>query len=166
MKKPEAVSHWLYNNKIYNPTLEEQLATDNIGFVYMITNITTGKRYIGKKLIITVKKLPPLKGKKNKRHSKVFTDWKTYMSSSKYIKEDIELLGKDNFKFEILTFHPNKSELNYAELWVQVRYNVLEYNKEGERLWYNENISCKFYSSEKYNQHRLDNFKLYESILQ
>ena len=59
------------------------------GFIYVITNLIDNKRYFGKKQIKTIKKLKPLKGKKNKRHFDAETDWKTYMSSSNELNEDI-----------------------------------------------------------------------------
>ena len=52
------------------------------GFIYKITNLTNDKKYIGKKQCQSIRKRPPLKGKKNKRHEKIETDWKTYTSSS------------------------------------------------------------------------------------
>jgi hypothetical protein len=52
------------------------------GFIYEITNLTNNRKYIGKKQCQSVRKRPPLKGKKNKRHQIVETDWRTYTSSS------------------------------------------------------------------------------------
>ena len=69
------------------------------GFIYVITNTVNGKRYIGKKQMKSVKKLKPLKGKKNKRHFDIETDWKEYMSSSNDLNLDITRFGKDKFTF-------------------------------------------------------------------
>lgn len=95
------------------------------GFIYLITNTVNGKKYIGKKQIKTVKKLKPLKGKKNKRHFDVETDWKTYTSSSNEINEDIIKCGKDSFCFEIIRFCNSKSELAYFEAKMQFDNDVL-----------------------------------------
>ena len=85
------------------------------GMVYIITNTKTDKKYIGKKQILTLKKRPPLKGKKRKRISIVETDWKNYTSSSNELNEDIKKYGKENFKFQILRFCDNKSQMAYFE---------------------------------------------------
>ena len=95
------------------------------GFIYLIENKVTNKKYIGKKQIKSVKKLKPLKGKKNKRHFDVETDWKTYTSSSNDVNSDIEKYGKDNFSFSIIKFCDSKSELSYFEAKLQFEENVL-----------------------------------------
>ena len=95
------------------------------GFIYKITNLTNDKKYIGKKQCQSVRKRPPLKGKKNKRHEKIETDWKTYTSSSNELNKDLEQLGKDNFKFEILRWCDSKWELSYYEARLQFKEEVL-----------------------------------------
>ena len=104
----------------------------------VITNLIDNKRYFGKKQIKTIKKLKPLKGKKNKRHFDAETDWKTYMSSSNELNEDIVKLGKDNFKFEIIRFCDSKFELAYFEAKIQFDNDVLL--KDG---FYNGIINCR-----------------------
>jgi len=108
------------------------------GFIYVITNLIDNKRYFGKKQIKTIRKLKPLKGKKNKRHFDAETDWKTYMSSSNELNEDIVKLGKDNFKFEIIRFCDSKFELAYFEAKIQFDNEVLL--KDG---FYNGIINCR-----------------------
>ena len=62
--------HWTYQgNEITN------MPEDVVGFVYMITNTTNGRMYIGKKLAKFKRSRPPLKGRKNKRRYKVNSDW-------------------------------------------------------------------------------------------
>jgi hypothetical protein len=95
------------------------------GFVYVIENLINNKKYIGKKQMQTIKKLKPLKGKKNKRHFVIETDWRNYMSSSNELLYDIEKNGKNNFKFEILRFCQSKSELAYFEAKEQFDREVL-----------------------------------------
>jgi len=88
---------------------------DHFGFVYQITNTVTGEKYIGQKQLWSRFKRPPLKGRKNKRHAIRESDWKTYTGSSVRLNEDIEKLGKENFKFEILELFDSKWELSYGE---------------------------------------------------
>ena len=95
------------------------------GFIYKITNLTNDKKYIGKKQCQSIRKRPPLKGKKNKRHERIETDWKTYTSSSNELNKDLETLGKDNFKFEILRWCDSKWELSYYEARLQFKEEVL-----------------------------------------
>ena len=95
------------------------------GFIYKITNLTNDKKYIGKKQCQSIRKRPPLKGKKNKRHEKIETDWKTYTSSSNELNKDLEELGKDKFKFEILRWCDSKWELSYYEARLQFNEEVL-----------------------------------------
>jgi hypothetical protein len=108
------------------------------GFIYVITNLVNGKKYIGKKQMKSVKKLKPLKGRKNKRHFDIETDWKTYTSSSNELNQDLKDLGKDNFKFEIVHLCDSKFELAYYEAKKQFEADVLL--KEG---FYNGIINCR-----------------------
>ena len=78
------------------------------------------------KNVIEVIDLPVMaEGKKNKRHEKIETDWKTYTSSSNELNKDLETLGKDNFKFEILRWCDSKWELSYYEARLQFKEEVL-----------------------------------------
>ena len=95
------------------------------GFIYKITNLTNDKKYIGKKQCKSIRKRPPLKGKRNKRRYEVETDWKCYTSSSNQLNEDLEVIGKENFKFEILRWCDSKWELSYYEARLQFKEEVL-----------------------------------------
>jgi hypothetical protein len=95
------------------------------GFIYMITNIETDKKYIGKKQMVSKRTRPPLKGKKRKRIEFVESDWRTYVSSSNELVNDLQKLGKEKFKFEILRFCANKSQLAYYEAKEQFDREVL-----------------------------------------
>ncbi len=112
---------WIYKEKEFN--------TDDIGkyygFVYRITNTTNGHDYIGRKFFHTIKKRPPLKGKKNKRHSKVETDWKTYWGSSERLQADIDTHGKEKFTREIIRLCNTRGETNYCEAYYQFIEGVL-----------------------------------------
>ena len=95
------------------------------GFIYKITNLTNNKKYIGKKQCKSIRKRPPLKGKKNKRRHEVETDWKTYTSSSNQLNKDLDCIGIDKFKFEILRWCDSKWELSYHEAKLQFDEEVL-----------------------------------------
>ena len=110
----------------YNDEPVEELPEDCVGFVYIITNLTNNKKYIGKKLSKFRKTKPPLKGRKNKRRSTVESDWRTYYGSNDELNADVEQLGTENFKREILFYCASKSELSYIEAREQFNYKVLE----------------------------------------
>lgn len=97
------------------------------GFVYQITEISTGKIYFGKKQIQKVVKKKPLKGKTRKRKEVKESDWREYTSSSTYINDNIAKNGKADFKFEILCWCCSKSELAYREAKIQFEHDVLLY---------------------------------------
>ena len=124
---------WTYQGKEV-----EELPQDVVGFVYIITNTTNDRQYIGKKLAKFSRSRPPLKGKKNKRRTKVESDWRDYYGSSDELNEDIGTLGKDNFKREILFYCYSKSELSYIEAREQFNYKVLESDK-----YYNGHIRVR-----------------------
>ena len=98
---------------------------DYYGFVYRITNLVNGHDYIGRKYFKTKRKLKPLKGRKNKRIKVVETDWQDYWGSSKRLLEDIEKLGVENFKREIICLCKARGETNYMEAKIQFDENVL-----------------------------------------
>lgn len=96
---------------------------DNYGFVYLITNLQTGKKYIGKKFFYSAR-TKIIKGKK-KRY-KTFSDWQTYYGSNTELQNDVKMLGQDRFKREILHLCKTKSECSYLEAKEQFNQNVLE----------------------------------------
>ena len=134
---------WTYQNQVV-----ETLPEDCIGFVYLITNLTNGRKYIGKKLAKfskTTYKTVTLKNgtkKKKKIRSKISSDWQTYWSSSDELKKDIELLGQNNFTREILFYCKSKSECTYVEARTQFERKVLESDD-----YYNGQISCRIHQS-------------------
>ena len=75
---------WTYNGKPFNPTPE--VIEDYQGFVYELEEISTGKKYIGKKFFWSKRRLPPLKGKSRKRIVKKESDWRDYYGSSEEVK--------------------------------------------------------------------------------
>ena len=109
-----------------------------IGFVYLITNTTNNRKYIGKKLTQFKRSKKPLKGRTNKRRYTVESDWRDYYGSSDELTADVELLGKDKFKREILFWCTSKSELSYIEAREQFAHKVLE-----SKQWYNGHIRVR-----------------------
>lgn len=108
------------------------------GFVYEITNLTNGCKYIGKKNFYSTKKLPPLKGKVNKRHKTIETDWQDYYSSSTIVNHLVNTLGKDYFRRDIIKLCMNKTMMSYWECKLQFERNVLTSD-----VYYNEFIGCR-----------------------
>jgi hypothetical protein len=110
----------------YNKEAMKEIPEGYIGFVYLITNLQTGQKYIGKKLAQFKKTKPPLKGKKLKRRSVVESDWREYWGSSDRLNADVEALGQANFTREILYLCKSKAELSYLEAREQFERRVLE----------------------------------------
>ena len=112
---------WSYQGK-----LVKELPKDCEAFVYLITNITNGMMYVGKKLskFKTTKK--PHKGRKNKRRGTKESDWRTYWGSSEKLIADIEKLGGDKFTREILYYCPSRGVASYLEAREQFERKVLE----------------------------------------
>lgn len=134
---------WTYENQIV-----EQLPEDCIGFVYNITNTVSGRQYIGKKLSKFSKtsyKTVTLKNgtkKKKKIKSKIDSDWLTYYGSSIELNKDVETLGKEKFKREILYYCNSKALCSYIEAREQFARKVLESDE-----YYNGQISVRVHGS-------------------
>jgi hypothetical protein len=112
---------WTYQGKTID-TLPE----DCEGFVYLITNTTNGRQYVGKKLAKFKKTRPPLKGRINKRRSKVESDWRDYWGSSDHLLADVAQLGEDKFTREILYICNTRGVMSYLEAREQFERRVLE----------------------------------------
>jgi hypothetical protein len=80
---------------------------------------------VGRKYFKSKRKLKPLKGRKNKRIRIVETDWQDYYGSSKRLLEDIDKLGKDQFKREIICLCKTRGDTNYMEAKIQFDEDVL-----------------------------------------
>ena len=134
---------WTYQGQVVN-----ELPEDCVGFVYCITNITSGRQYIGKKLAKfskTTYKTVKLKNgtkKKKKIRSKIDSDWQEYYGSSPNLTADINTLGKENFSREILYYCKSKAETSYIEAREQFDRKVLESNE-----YYNGHIQVRVHGS-------------------
>ena len=134
---------WLYQGGII-----ETLPEDCVGFVYLITNNITGRRYVGKKLAKfskTTYKTVKLKNgtkKKKKIRGKIESDWQTYYGSNLELNADVLKLGKENFTREILHYCKSKAETSYIEAREQFDRKVLE-----SKDYYNGQISVRVHGS-------------------
>ena len=129
---------WFYNGKEFT---SEDIG-EYIGFVYLITDQSNGKKYVGKKLFKSKRKLKPLKGKTRRRIKVVESDWKAYYGSSEEVKQMVEEKGADNFHREILYLCYSKGELGYLEAKYQFEHDVLLRDD-----YYNGIIQCKIHRS-------------------
>jgi hypothetical protein len=134
---------WIYKNQ---PV--EQLPEDCVGFIYIVTNTISGRMYVGKKLAqfkTTRYKMHTQKnGKKvrKKIRGAVSSDWQAYYGSSDQLNKDIELLGREKFRREILYYCRSKAELNYIEAREQFARKVLESDQ-----YYNGHIRVRVHGS-------------------
>ena len=126
--------NWTYNGKDFT----EDLVGNNYGFVYQITNLTNGRKYIGKKFFYSAK-TKQVKGKKKKY--KASSNWQTYYGSSDNLTKDVLQLGHENFNREILHLCKTKGDANYLELKQQILHGVLEHPTR----YYNNYIGARIH---------------------
>ena len=130
---------WLYNDKVF----ESEDIKDYFGFCYLLTDLENGKQYIGRKYFYSIRKK---KGIRKKVRSE--SDWKSYYSSSKKVKQMVLESGHNRFKREILSLYIKKGQVNYNETKLLFQHNVLEaVDENGERLYYNDNIMNRYFST-------------------
>ena len=142
------MSQWTFDG-----TLVEELPEDCEGFVYLITNLTNGQKYVGKKLARFKVTKPPLKGRKNKRRSTKESDWRTYFGSSDHLNDDVKELGEDKFTREILYYCQSRGMLSYLEAKEQFDRKVLLTDE-----YYNGIINVRVGSSKVLKEEYADKF--------
>ncbi len=118
--------------------------SDYEGFVYLITNELTNRKYVGRKYL-WAKTSKKVVGRKRRVRSVKESDWQTYKSSCKELVQDINKFGLENFKFEILSFHRTRAETNYEETKQQFIRDVLYSRINGQYEYYNENILSRYF---------------------
>jgi hypothetical protein len=132
----------------YRGQLVTELPEDCVGFIYLITNTISGRKYIGKKLAKfskTTYKTVKLKNgtkKRKKIRSKIDSDWQEYWSSSEELKNDVKTLGTENFTREILYYCKSKAECSYVEAREQFSRKVLESDE-----YYNGHVQVRVHKN-------------------
>jgi len=127
---------WRYNDQVF----DTDDIGDNFGFVYLITNQSNGRKYLGRKYFWSFRK-PPGKKRKVKQES----DWKRYYGSCFELKEDVKKYGKETFSRVILSLHDKKMDCNYEETRQLFLNNVLKESLDnGVPEYYNSNILGRY----------------------
>lgn len=127
---------WYYKDKEFNETPEEYQ-----GFIYEITELRTGKKYIGKKNFWRPKTLPKNSRRSRRVKTKVESDWRTYYGSNVELQRLVEEHGPNEYERVILRLCKTKGEMSYFEAKLQFENDVLLSDK-----YYNEFIGCKIHS--------------------
>jgi len=136
---------WYYQNE-----LVDELPEECLGFVYLITNLTSGRMYIGKKLAkfskTTYKTIKLKNGNKKRKKIRgtIESDWREYYGSNDQLNKDVKELGAAKFRREILYYCTSKAEMSYLEAKEQFDRRVLETDK-----YYNGIINCRIGGSDK-----------------
>ena len=120
---------------------------DFFGYVYCITNILTGRKYIVRKYFVQKRK-----PKGGKRRVTSESDWKRYYGSSAELKHDIKQFGKEIFRREIISLHKTQGRVNYEETRQLFLINVLtEADTDGTPKFYNSNILGRYMRKDYFN---------------
>jgi len=128
---------WHYEGKEWQLP-EDWSPQDVYGFVYLITNLETNQKYVGKKFFWSKKTLPITKTRKRRKRLLVESDWKDYWGSSKHLQEDVNKQGENKFHREILHLCKTKAECAYMETKEQFDREVLLTDE-----YYNGIINCR-----------------------
>ena len=129
-------NEWRYNERVF----DSDDIGEYFGFVYLITNKSNQRQYIGRKYFWSFRK-PPGKKRKVKQES----DWKKYYGSCPELKEDIKKYGKETFSRVILSLHTSKGLCNYEETKQLFLNNVLSESLDnGVPAYYNSNILGRY----------------------
>ena len=128
---------WMYKGR---PFTTEKIK-DYYGFLYLIENKLTGRKYVGRKYFVQKRK-----PKGGKRRVTSESDWKKYYGSNEQLKADAKEFGKEKFSRKILSLHKTVGKTNYAETEALFKYNVLrEKMDNGSPMYYNDNILGRYF---------------------
>jgi hypothetical protein len=139
---------WKYENKEISDLSEIPFGA--FGFVYEVLHKPSGKKYIGRKQLISVitkalgkKELAEITDKRASKKKKVQkeSDWKTYYGSHSEIKQLIKEGKQEEFERTILEFAFAPKHLTYLETKYLFSLGVLE---NGD-VYFNDNILGKFF---------------------
>lgn len=133
------MSDWIYQGEQFEP--DEEMLKEYAGFVYLITEKETGKKYVGKKLFWNSKILPVTKKRKRRQRTKVESNWRDYFGSNKTLLERVESCGTTEYDREILRLCKTKGECSYYETKEQFDREVLFLDE-----YYNGIINCRISS--------------------
>ena len=142
---------WLYQNKEIKELTD--MPEGSFGFIYEVTHLPTGKKYLGRKQLISVtkkalgkKELALITDKRSSKKKTVIkeTDWKTYHGSHPEMKQLIKENKQLEFTREILMFVPTKKQLTYYE----DKYLYMKGVIEPGSTYYNDNISGRFFKKD------------------
>ena len=139
---------WLYKNKEFNETPEEYQ-----GFVYEIKELSTDKKYIGKKNFWRPKILPKNSKRSRRVKTRVESDWREYYGSNQELQALVERVGSEGYERKILHLCKTKGEMSYMEAKLQFMFDVLLKDD-----YYNEFIGCKIHS--RHVSKLKENFKM------
>jgi hypothetical protein len=128
---------WMYQGEEF----KEEQAEGYVGFVYLIENIFTKKKYIGKKLF-SFTRTKKVKGKTRRKKVTKQSDWQDYYGSNNQLKEDVKQFGVTCFRREILHLCKTKGTCSYLELKEQILHNALE-----SENFYNDQIYVRIHRS-------------------
>ena len=120
---------WYYNGVPY-----EEDGT-HFGYVYLIENLITGRKYVGRKYF-TCAGYKQVNGKKKKIRKT--SDWETYWGSNETLKREVTELGEHNFRRTILHLCKSKSECSYFET-----YEIFSRHALLDSVYYNDWVSAK-----------------------
>jgi hypothetical protein len=120
---------WLYNGAEFH---EDMIGT-NAGFIYLITNLDTGRMYVGKKNFTKAK---TFQRNKRKKRTRVASDWVTYTGSNDELNEDIQ--NGARIKKEIIHLCPTKGWMSYLET-----KEIFDREALLSPKFYNGWVSCK-----------------------
>jgi len=134
------MSHWLYQGKELLEAPEGYF-----GFVYLITNLKSDKKYIGRKYFGSTRRVK-VKGKTRRKVVRKDSNWADYTGSSIQLNKDINTLGKLHFRFEILILGNTKGQVNYLEENIHHRFHVSSNDN-----YYNDCIGPRRFSNVKIN---------------